>query len=119
MKNANKKGKLVDRPKNKKHSHASYQFQSMTGTGNQLPDPRRYFRALGMELKPVNEPLHVSTCPICGFIDGMLMRPTTGAWRCTGCGSHGNGIIALHMQLHGVNYAQAVEQIAALAEVSQ
>ncbi len=112
---ARKKGRFADRPHSKKHSLASYQFQSTSTTSNKLPEPRRYFMALGLVLKPMIEPLQVTDCPFCRFADGFVLCPATGGWRCTGCGAHGNGIVKLHSQLHSISMGQAQEQLAALA----
>ena len=114
-----KKGRFADRPHSKKHSLASYQFQSTRTTASKLPEPRRYFMALGLALKPIVEPLQVTDCPFCRFADGFVLCPAAGRWRCTGCGAHGDGLVQLHMELHGISLEQARGQLAALAEVQE
>lgn len=115
---ARRKGWSANQPQNKNHTCASYQFQSTRTTVSKLPEARRYFMALGLTLKSIVEPLQVTDCPFCCFADGFILRPVTGAWRCTGCGAHGNGLIQLHSQLHCISLELAREQLAALAEVA-
>lgn len=84
-------------------------------THKPLPTVGQYCRAIGLRLKHFNE-WKKADCPFCAFKKAFLIRPLGGAYRCTECGAHGNGLIQLHMELHGINYGQAVDQLAALAE---
>lgn len=118
MKNSHKKGQFADRPKNKKHSLASYQFQSASTTASKMPELCRYFQALGMHVFTVREPLLASDCPFCFCKNSMLLSPESQAYRCTGCGSHGSGLVQLHAQLHQITPEQARIELERLAEVS-
>lgn len=115
---SNKKGQYATthQPLNKKLAVASYQFQDTSTTPNKLPGVGQYFRAIGFNLNPIREPLKSADCPLCYFKDSFLVRPDSGAFRCTACGAHGNGLVQLHAQLHGITCEQAREQLAAWVE---
>lgn len=82
-----------------------------------LPTVGTYCRTIGVKLKHYNEWKKGDRCPFCAVKTGFLIRPDCGAFKCLGCGAHGSGIIQLHMELHGIDYGQAVDQLVALAEV--
>lgn len=85
-------------------------------THKPLPTVGQYCRAIGVTLKHYNEWKKGDPCPFCRVKTGFLIRPDCGAFKCRECGAQGNGIIQLHMELHGINYGQALNQLAALAE---
>lgn len=82
-----------------------------------MPTISRYCLSIGVKLKHYNEWKKGDHCPFCGVKLAFLIRPDSGAFKCLGCGAKGNGLIQLHMDLHGVDYGQALNQLAALAEV--
>lgn len=81
-------------------------------TSRPLPTVGQYCRSIGLKLKPYTE-WKKSDCPFCGWINGFLIRPDCGAFKCRKCGAHGNGLIQLHMQLHRLTYYKAYNQLAA------
>lgn len=97
---------------------SGYQLQFASANTTKIPAFRRYFHALGLPLNTFEQPLLVGDCPICSSKESMLISPETQAFRCTGCGSHDNGLVQLHAQLYRITTEQAREQLVRMAEVS-
>lgn len=85
---------------------------------NNTPTVGRYLQCLGIKLHHYNE-WKKAVCPFCSVKKALLIRPMSGAFKCLQCGAKGNSLIKLHMSLHALTYRQAVDQQAAMAEVSQ
>lgn len=84
---------------------------------NKIPSVGQYCRANGMTLRHFNE-WKKTDCPLCGVRSAFLIRPDSGAFKCRECGAHGNGLIKLHIELHGGTAVQARAALAKMAEVS-
>lgn len=82
-----------------------------------LPTVGAYCRSIGLKLTHYAEWKRGKRCPFCESEKGFLIRCDSGAFKCHDCGAKGNGIIKLHMQLHGVSEVQARAELARMAEV--
>lgn len=114
-----KKGQLVytSQPPAIQPRIAEAVFHQKVKHSRPTPTVGQYYRVLHMKLKHFNE-WKKGRCHFCGFKDAFLIRPDSGAYKCRKCGVKGNGLIQLHMELSGISYGQARDQLAAMVEVA-
>jgi len=78
-----------------------------------LQSPATYFKEQGLRLTGGGEwknaicPFHEDTRP------SLRIRIDSGGFKCMACGAHGGGVLAFHMQRHGLTFKQAAIDLGA------
>lgn len=102
-------------------SNANHGFNSNRNSFNykggfdrtRLPSPGDYFSRIGLKLTGGGEwknalcPFHSDTKP------SLRVRLDTGGFRCMACSAHGGDVLAFHMQLYGLTFRAAAQQLGA------
>jgi hypothetical protein len=82
---------------------------------NLLPDPVSYFESNDMPLKGPGR-WKTTRCPFHGGSDSMRVHADSGGWVCMNCHANGGDVIAMEMQLFGIEFLEAAERLGALRD---
>ena len=77
-----------------------------------LPDPVSYFESQGLTLTGRGK-WRTTACQFHNGSDSMRINTTFGGWCCMSCGAKGGDVLAYHMQVHGLEFVDAVRQLGA------
>lgn len=81
---------------------------------NLLPDPVAYFEDQGLILAgPRSTKWKTTECKFHDGSDSMRINTASGGWCCMSCGAKGGDVLSYHMQLHGLEFIGAAQQLGA------
>ena len=81
---------------------------------NLLPDPVAYFEDQGLILAgPRSTNWKTTECKFHDGSDSMRINTASGGWCCMSCGAKGGDVLSYHMQLHGLEFIGAAQQLGA------
>lgn len=82
-----------------------------------LPDPASYFENQGLKLTgPPSAQWKTTECRFHGGSDSMRINTATGGWCCMACDAKGGDVLAYHMQLHGMEFMCAAQDLGACVD---
>lgn len=77
-----------------------------------LPEAVGYFGDQGLKLIGPGK-WKTTSCAFHGGSDSLRANMDTGAWVCMACGAKGGDVLSYHMQLHGLEFAEAAKALGA------
>lgn len=79
---------------------------------NLLPDPVSYFAGQGLTLAGRGK-WRTTACQFHDGSDSMRINTASGGWVCMSCDMHGGNVLDYHLQVHGLEFVDAVRQLGA------
>ncbi|MBC7620142.1 MAG: hypothetical protein H7293_14380 [Candidatus Saccharibacteria bacterium] len=79
---------------------------------NHLPDPISYFESEGLKLTGPGK-WKTTACNFHGGSDSMRINTASGGWCCLSWGAKSGGVLAYHMQAHGLEFVDAAKALGA------
>ena len=77
-----------------------------------LPDPVSYFERQGLTLAGRGK-WRTTACQFHNGSDSMRINTASGGWVCMSCNAKGGDVLDYHMQVHGLEFVDAVRQLGA------